>query len=202
MPAYFHLLGKVARDEESSDYGLLEISLLKEVHCVILKGIPTPPGFTCPGELCKNPRECRFKGEVYQYPNPEDMEGALRNLLDYYNMLFDFSTKGGLQDIEDYYNLFKTCAWSLFELLDLHPFGDGNGRLCRLLCSYSLSFFTPFPTPIYNVWTDSRKDDYRNALVEARKSKSRKPLALTTMIIECNWRGWKEFFDCLDTVCC
>jgi hypothetical protein len=54
---------------------------------------------------------------------------------------------------------------------------------------------TPFPTPIYNVWSESKKDDYIEALVDARKSKNRQPTSLTTMIIECNYHGWKRFFE-------
>ncbi|XP_020626593.1 uncharacterized protein LOC110063939 [Orbicella faveolata] len=103
-----------------------------------------------------------------------------------------------LKDFDDFYSLFKTCAWLLFELLDLHPFSDGNGRLCRILCSYSLSKLNPFPTPIYNVWTDSCKHDYIEALVEARRSPCRHPCALTTMMIECSYYGWESFFKVLD----
>lgn len=60
-----------------------------------------------------------------------------------------------------------------------------------------LSKFTPFPTPVYNVWTNSCKDDYRDALVAARKSEKRHPCALTTMIIECSYHGWKKFKDAM-----
>ena len=150
--------------------------------------------------MSTNPRVTEFNGDIYHYPTPEDMESAVSNLLDKYNFLFDSCTKGesGLKDFDDFYSLFKTCAWLLFELLDLHPFSDGNGRLCRILCSYSLSKLNPFPTPIYNVWTDSSKDDYIKALVEARMSPGRHPCALTTMIIESSYYGWQSFFRALD----
>ena len=105
-------------------------------------------------------RIAEYNGEIYEYQNPENMKIALNNSLDKYNFLFDSCTKHELQNFDDYYYLFKVCAWLLVELLDLHPFSDGNGRLCRILCSYSLSSFSPFPTPVYNVWTSSSKDDY------------------------------------------
>lgn len=197
--AYLHLLEKVKAEENTSDYGLLEAGLLQETHKIILQDIP-PPGndYTKPGEMSNKRRITEFKGEVYEYQNPEDMKHAVTNLLDKYNSLFDFYPNNRLISYDDYYNLFKICAWLLFELLDLHPFSDGNGRLCRILCSYSLSFFTPFPTPVYNVWTNSSKDDYKQALVDARKSDNRQPCALATMIIECSWSGWKKFFKELD----
>ena len=198
--AYENLLAKINREERASDYGLMEVSLLEETHRLILQDIPLPKGFTKPGRMSNNPRVTEFKGELYHYANPEDMESAVSNLLDKYNFLCDSYThgKGELKDFDDFYSLFKTCAWLLFELLDLHPFSDGNGRLCRILCSYALSKLNPFPTPIYNVWTDSSKHDYIEALVEARKSPGRHPCALTTMMIECSYYGWKRFFKALN----
>lgn len=198
--AHENLLAKINKEELASDYGLLEVSLLEETHRLILQDIPLPKGFTKPGRMSNNLRVTEFKGELYYYANPEDMESAVSNLLDKYNFLFDSCTKGKgeLKDFDDFYSLFKTCAWLLFELLDLHPFSDGNGRLCRILCSYSLSKLNPFPTPIYNVWTDSCKHDYIEALVEARRSPGRHPCALTTMMIECSYYGWESFFKVLD----
>ena len=171
--AYENLLAKIKREELDRDYGLLETSLLKEIHRVILQDIPLPKGFTKPGKMSNKPRVTEFRGEIYHYANPEDMESAVESLLDKYNFLFDSCTKDGLTDFEDVYNFFKTCAWILLELLDLHPFSDGNGRLCRILCSYSLSKLNPFPTPIYSVWTDSPNDAYIEALVEGRNSPGR-----------------------------
>lgn len=101
-----------------------------------------------------------FEGEWYEYPylpDAEQMENAVTRFLDGCNRRFDLCTKHmkhGLKDFDDFYYVFKTCAWLLFELLDLHPFGEGNGRLCRILSNYLLSTFSPFPTPVYNVWTD------------------------------------------------
>lgn len=196
--AYVYLLEKIKREELSSDYGLMESSLLQETHRLLLENIVIPRGKTKAGEYSNLPRGTEYKGETYQYQNPEDMETAVIQLLDQCNERFDLCTKDGLKDFDDFYYLFKTCAWLLFELLDLHPFSDGNGRLCRILCSYMLSKFTPFPTPVYNVWTDSCKDDYKDAVVDARKSCDRYPCALTTMIIECSYHGWKKFKEALD----
>ena len=98
-----------------------------------MEGVDLPKGSTKPGEFSTKPRYTEFNGEHYDYPEPEDMEKAVYNILDMYNNWFDLCTKADLEDFDDFY-LFKTCAWLLFELLDLHPFADGNGRLCRILC--------------------------------------------------------------------
>ena len=199
--AYEHLLEKINREEEASDYGLIESSLLRETHRILMEDIDLSNGKTKPGEFSSAPRCVEFNGELYSYPHypkPGDMENAVYKLLDKYNDMFDLCTRDGFKDFDDLYYLFKTCAWLLFELLDLHPFGNGNGRLCRILCSYALSKLNPFPTPVYNVWTESCKNDYRQALVDTRKSEGRQPTALTTMIIECSYYGWGKFFEELD----
>ncbi|XP_078349127.1 uncharacterized protein LOC144634056 [Oculina patagonica] len=201
MSAYEYLLEKIKREERASDYGLIEPYLLKETHRILMKDINLKEGSTKPGEFSNNPRYTDFKGERYHYPHypkPKDMVNAVDSLLDQYNNLFDLCTRDQLKDFDDFSYLFKTCAWLLFELLDLHPFSDGNGRLCRILCSYVLSKFTPFPTPVYNVWTESKKDDYKQALWDTRVSGKRLPTALTTMIIECNYHGWRKFFEALN----
>ena len=195
--AYEVLLEKVEREEEASNYGLIESSLLKETHRILMQGTSNPRS-TASGKFTNERRYNEFSGKRYYYQQPEDMEKAVDKLLDKYNVMFDLCTRDGLEEFDDFYYLFKTCAWLLFELLDLHPFSDGNGRLCRILCSYSLSKLNPFPTPVYNVWTESCKDDYRQALVDTRKSKGRQPTALTTMIIECSYYGWQKFFEALD----
>ena len=128
------------------------------------------------------------------------MWSSVNSVLDKFNSLFEESRCPGNEgsqadEVERLLKLFKACSWLLFEMLDLHPFADGNGRLCRLLCSYVLSTCTPFPTPIYNTWSSSSKNDYMEALVEARKSETRHPRALATMIIECSWHGWRNFLN-------
>ena len=81
----------------------------------------------------------------------------------------------------DFLSIFKSAAWLVFELLDLHPFSDGNGRLCRLLCSYVLSTCTPFPSPILG--------KYVHALIAARKFGCLHEL--TNVIIESNLTSWR-----------
>ena len=190
--AYSYLDQEVKKEEDEL-LGLLELKLVQEVHKIILENVAVQRGGTPPGKLSSKRRITTWKGETYEYQNPKDMESAVNTLLDRYNDLLHSMKSEDNSKQEKVYKLFKICSWLIFEFLDLHPFGDGNGRLCRLLCSYILSVMTPFPTPIYNIWSSSRKEDYKQALVDARKSASRHPSGLATMIIECNWRGWQEF---------
>lgn len=197
--AYNYLEDTVQREceQDESLYGFVESSMVKKLHRIILNNIPLSKGMTKPGECSNKERFTTFQGEIYFYRKPEDMEEAMNIILDRFNSLLQWLTSEKDESIR-VYRLFKASSWLLFELLDLHPFSDGNGRLFRLLCSYTLSVVTPFPTPVYNVWCDSRTNEYHRALISARKSKMRHPEELTTLVIECNWYSWKGFLKKLE----
>ena len=116
---------------------------------------------------------------IVSLPTTDDMQEAVCVLLDRFNSAYMQSINSGLL------SLFKCVAWLVFELLDLHPFSDGNGRLCRLLSSYVLSTCTPFPTPIYNLHTDH---EFEKAVIAGRKTGH--PNTLTSMIIESSLVAW------------
>ena len=198
-----YLFEEVKKVEESDEakklHGLLEMNLVKYAHILVLKDIELPKGYTRPGKISDKRRFTYFRGKIYEYASPEGLEQKVQTLLDRYNDLITHCVKEAVGDLEDQmYKMFKTCGFLLFELLDLHPFSTGNGRLCRLLCNYVLSSVTPFPAPIYNGWSESKKDDYYEALESARESTPRHPTSLTTMIIESNYHGWRKFFELLE----
>ncbi len=170
----------------------IEESMLQAINKIIREGIELKTDASKPGVYSNQVRKTKFKKETYTYQFPEDMQDAVNECLCKFNSLYT-DAQSESDDEKKLQKLFKACSWFLFEMLDLHPFGDGNGRLCRLLCSYVLSTCTPFPSPIHNVFSDSCLDDFKQALVDARQSKDRHPCSLTTMIIECNFYAWKEF---------
>ena len=169
--AYLYLLSK-------GEDGLLEESMLREVNERILRNFPRPDRCTKAGKYCNNPRLTQFQGEIYYYQQPEDMQEAVCTLLDRYNSLITQSINE-TNESDRLLSIFKSAAWLVFELLDLHPFSDGNGRLCRLLCSYVLSTCTSFPSPI--------SGKYVHALIVARKCLHE----LTNVIIESNLTSWR-----------
>jgi len=185
----FQYLNEIKEDVELR--GFLESSILKDVHKLILKDVPLPPALTKPGTFSKKKRVTKFGGEKYEYPQPDDMEEAVARLLDRYNSLIT-SVKNESDEIKKVYDLFKICSVLLFELTDLHPFCDGNGRLCRLLANYCLSLQAPFAIPIYI--GENSNELYIQTLIETRKSDERHPKSLLTMIIESCWITWKEYF--------
>ena len=164
--------------------GLLEESMLRETNRIILWNIPRDKHYTKAGSYCNNSRITQFRVELYHYQQPDDMQEAVCVLLDRFNSVFMQSINTSPES-NKLLSIFKCVAWLVFELLDLHPFSDGNGRLCRLLCSYVLSTCTPFPTPIYNLHTEH---EFEKALIAGRKT--RHPSTLTSMIIESSLVAW------------
>jgi hypothetical protein len=203
------------RNEESESesqmecIGLLEKSMIKMAHKISAKGINTKCDLTKPGEFSHNLRFRTYRGERYQYQQPDDMTHAVDLVLDRYNSLFTDSIRK-TDEVEKLKGIFKSLAWFLFETLDLHPFGNGNGRLCRGLCCYVLSRHMPFPSPIYYACNENNndhskcqkpcKDCYLQALVDAGKSETRHPCKLATLIIESCWRTWREFMEEVDNI--
>ncbi|XP_071806566.1 uncharacterized protein [Asterias amurensis] len=189
--AYQYLVDIKKEEKDEAFHGLMEESMLRETNQILLEGVHLPQHTTKPGVYSNQRRITEFNGEIYEYPKPEDMHLAVVSCLDKFNSLYQ-DAQSESDDEKKLEKLFKTCSWFIFEMLDLHPFGDGNGRLCRLLCSYVLSTRTPFPSSIHNIFSESCLDDFKEALVDARNSKDRHPCSLTTMIIESNYCAWKE----------
>ena len=181
---------------DKKEKSLLAPAILRAAHSIILKDIDIQQR-TKAGEFSNLPRKTEYKGKVYEYNQRyTDLttEECVQLVIDRYNPLIEHA-KVCQDQKEKVENTFKAAAYLVFEMLDVHPFSDGNGRLCRLLASYVLDSMSPFPTPIYNVWSKSHKGDYVQALVETRMSDNRHPCALTSMMIECNWFEWRKFYE-------
>ena len=82
---------------------------------------------------------------------------------------------------------FRCAAWILYNFVNVHPFADGNGRMCRLLASHCLYLVFSFPCPIYNIYAPTKRDDYIDAIKKARKFDGKELGDLVALIIESGW---------------
>ena len=102
--------------------------------------------------------------------------------------------------LEETIIIFKCAAWLLYEVVSLHPFYDGNGRICRLLANHVLSLITLFPVTIYHAnSTDRNRDDYIQAIIQGRDNPEEGLGKLASMLIEGAYIGWKELFRYLES---
>ena len=176
------------------DYtGFLTVQEVCGIHRVLLQGLHPDCGKIRTGEAYTH-----WHGGPYYYPPPKQAEELFYALIDHHNKrmadcLHDVTT----DEYTEY--IFKCAADLLFEFVSVHPFGDGNGRMCRLLANYVLGLITPFPVSLYHSPERNAREDYLNAIVHCREHPKEKPYQLTTMLIKGAWRGWKTLFYNLKT---
>ena len=192
---------------------LMTPDYIKEIHQKLVLNIDTRGG-----KFSTTCRFARYNGIVYKYPEFFTIDiahSAIQTICDHYNIMVENIKNGSDSSLE---HIFKCAAVFLFSLSNLHPFNDGNGRLGRLLCSYFLKITSPFPTPIFNMY--SKKSDYIQALINPKSDiqtdvkvtsiiqakqiamnlLSCEPVDLTLLIIESNWFMWQELNNLCDPV--
>ena len=106
--------------EEPQDRHFLSTELICEIHRVIFE----EDGIARAGRLSSLPRKTFWKGAWHWYPHPDNMEVALDELCEGFNVRQFWGCKPDQQ-----------CAWFLVYFLALHPFSDGNGRVAHVLAS-------------------------------------------------------------------
>lgn len=180
--AWDYILERTRSEEQQENWGLLESTLVCDTHRVLFEETIVPPNMTRPGHLSNRPRYADVKGYArHWYPVPEDMDSALVSLFDEYNVRYD-SCRGAYDK-----ELFLTCAWLTCRFLALHPFGDGNGRLCQILCNYAMTEYHPFPVAFCDT------DDYLSLLIKAQATGNVLPLATNMALSTC--LAWQSFMN-------
>jgi len=80
-----------------------------------------------PGEFKTHPNHVLLEnGEIFKYAEPEEVQQKMQELLDWY--------RGEAADLPP----LVVTAILHYRLVRIHPFDDGNGRVCRLLLNYHL----------------------------------------------------------------
>ena len=184
--------------EEMRNTGILTVQQICDIHQVLMTGLRDDGG-----EIRKH-RVFTLSGknkEIHLYPEPAIAEQILYACVDHH--CFQMSrhpvlSPNKLLSATNVEFIFKRAARLLFDFVDAHPFGDGNGRTCRLLANYVTSLITPFPVVPCCGEGGNMKDDYLKAIIECRDHRDKGPGALASMLIEDTWRGWKRLFKSIN----
>lgn len=168
--------------------------LVKRVHRMLMKGIYN---FDTRDKTMKVPIEAGeyrlgivSAGFTFTYPDHACIPQGMKRIVDGYN-------ERSSRPNHDPYSL---AAWLLFELLQLHPFEDGNGRVSRLFWCYSLMRdglpfpVTPFPDhkKAYKKYIDCIERDRELSISNNLKH-------LTSLTVISVTTIWKNFIFNLQT---
>ena len=172
-----------------------------QLHAILLKGFAKEDMVEYAGTIRR--RTGTASGEVYTqrsddepvhfYPLPEGLDDKFHNVVERHSIHVKNIQKQANREDTTY--IFKCAAWLLYEIVALHPFYDGNGRICRLLANHVLSLITPFPVTIYHKNSpDRNRDHYIQAIIHCQENSDKGPGKLATMLVEGAYIGWKELF--------
>lgn len=132
-----HLKALLFLTKQSNKATPLSVEMIKSAHRILAKGLVSEDGSAInAGEYRRIPVHSCF----HSYPGFECISVRMEEIVAKYNE----------RSSEDH-DLFQLASWLLCQVLTLHPFLDGNGRVSRLLWCYSLLRddlpfpVTPFP---------------------------------------------------------
>jgi hypothetical protein len=159
---------------------VLTVDFLNELHRKVLFF-----DFERRGYLRKAPEDLvatHNGASLFHYPPPIDISGKLTYICDIVNtILFDWTirfTICGNLTTEGVLLYVKLCAWTFHQLVSLHGYLDGNGRVARLVLAHLLTVIAPFPVALMS----ESRHDYIDAVCEPRRNLTGNPKTLADMI--------------------
>jgi len=155
--AFQHLVNEFVHAEKP-----MTENLIKETHAILVKGISAAgAGFL---DISKEFGGVYRKDDVFigvqQCPKPKDIPAAVASMVKNLGAELDAADKAG------YLGPFALAAKYCDRFVNIHPFRDGNGRMCRLILNVILIKYAGI---VVNVGEhDQSRDEYLATAQESR----------------------------------
>ena len=118
----------------------LSETLIKETHRILCGGLPNPNGE--PTEWAGQYRDVSVCAGTTQFCPPEEIPSRMATFVESFND--DIRDREASGNLDPFYLAADVCQ----DLVMIHPFRDGNGRMCRLLLNAYLIKYAGVVTPI------------------------------------------------------
>lgn len=194
MKEYVNILPEEQRSNNDSLY--LTEHVVKEIHEIVL---PRDKKYSAPPGVYRRAHAFPYGSSDRFYCPPHEIEMRMERLMDLYNDYVEKLPKNRLHndmefDERDARKVYNLAAWILFHFVNIHPFSDGNGRMCRLLANSVLFNECPFPVFLKGPYPlKVARKIYLSSIIHCRDSYTQVPAMLSAFIIESCLEQWKSF---------
>ena len=158
----------------------LSEEIIKDIHQILMTNLKTED------EIPVNAgsyREIPVHSGDHVFPNHDCVPRNMKKIVDKYN------SKASAP-----HDPYQLASWLLFEVISLHPFIDGNGRLCRLLwCASLMRDGLPFPLTITSGHKRARRH-YIQCIERDRRPQCSNQPSLTTLTLVSVTKAWDNFW--------
>jgi len=134
--------------------------------------------------------ENKFEDIIHNFPHHKIITNSINNLCSFtYRIASYIDSLEYKNEWEHLCNVIGLASFVQFHFVDIHPFVDGNGRMCRFLSKYILDSILPIPIPMFK-----DRDQYLNSIINGRKNNNilELPVLLATLIFNETIKYYKE----------
>ena len=159
----------------------LSEALIKHTHATMMQGLSNEDGLSV---NAGHYRTISVKAGKHVFPPFQMIMDSMARIVQEYNKKFSSP-----------HDPFQLASWLYFEVVSLHPFVDGNGRISRLLWCYSLMRDgLPFPP----ILTSGHKRSQKHLVMCLTRDRDRFMTDnphVTTLTVISVFQGWQDFSE-------